>query len=870
MLRHLALKYRIFGDPGNSARLGVITPPQQQPGGTATVTPGPGMGAGGFGSSGGGQTVTIGEVSATILSWTPSLITFIVPVQASYPLSMPLLVRTHTGEQAGGKSILTVFPAITGLSRTTSQPGVSLVITGSNFGAATGVVTIGGQGATVTAWSAASVTVTVPSVLTYPLTGQVVLETALGNFAVAVDNYTITVPNPVISHAQQPLGTNVSSAEALSTLEIIGTHFGTTQGTGTLKIHGHAATVSLWSEARVTVTVPTESSYPDGSGIILTTGGGLASNTLAFTTTVPLPHIASLNHASGQPGDSLTLTGLRFGASQGAGGVTIAGFAATVTAWADTAVTVTVPSAGSGSGSYPGAGTVVLTTAGALVSNGVAYTITVPNPALTLLSAATGQPGLALTLTGTFLGASGGSVTVDGTAASATAWADTSVTVTVPARGSYPDTGAVVLTTAGALVSNGLSFTTTVPSPVITSLSAATGQPGLALTLTGTDFGASQGAGGVTIDGVIATVTGWANLSVSVMVPARGSYPDTGAVVLTTAGALVSNGLSFTTTVPSPVITSLSAATGQPGLALTLTGTDFGASQGAGGVTIDGVIATVTGWANLSVSVMVPARGSYPDTGAVVLTTAGALTSNGATFTTTAPGGAVQFSGTVQDHCDITDAAFGQGGFDGFTVAFWVNLDSATGFPAALAGHYDTVVSVDQGWYLRVTSTPDISLYAFNNGFSGNNTTPVALSTGHWHLVVAGWDGQGHTNKLFVSIDGGAYTSTALTAGFIGTGTYPFVLGAERHNGAGNVVAAYASVGYWAHRLLSAGEVTTLWNGGAHLTFSGISGSLLTGLQAWYDCHDTGGQDLIDASGNGRTLLGQNGTSTYTAVAGPP
>ncbi len=783
MLRHLALKYRIFGDPGNSARLGVITPPQQQPGGTATVTPGPGMGAGGFGSSGGGQTVTIGEVSATILSWTPSLITFIVPVQASYPLSMPLLVRTHTGEQAGGKSILTVFPAITGLSRTTSQPGVSLVITGSNFGAATGVVTIGGQGATVTAWSAASVTVTVPSVLTYPLTGQVVLETALGNFAVAVDNYTITVPNPVISHAQQPLGTNVSSAEALSTLEIIGTHFGTTQGTGTLKIHGHAATVSLWSEARVTVTVPTESSYPDGSGIILTTGGGLASNTLAFTTTVPLPHIASLNHASGQPGDSLTLTGLRFGASQGAGGVTIAGFAATVTAWADTAVTVTVPSAGSGSGSYPGAGTVVLTTAGALVSNGVAYTITVPNPALTLLSAATGQPGLALTLTGTFLGASGGSVTVDGTAASATAWADTSVTVTVPARGSYPDTGAVVLTTAGALVSNGLSFTTTVPSPVITSLSAATGQPGLALTLTGTDFGASQGAGGVTIDGVIATVTGWANLSVSVMVPARGSYPDTGAVVLTTAGA---------------------------------------------------------------------------------------LTSNGATFTTTAPGGAVQFSGTVQDHCDITDAAFGQGGFDGFTVAFWVNLASATGFPAALAGHYDTVVSVDQGWYLRVTSTPDISLYAFNNGFSGNNTTPVALSTGHWHLVVAGWDGQGHTNKLFVSIDGGAYTSTALTAGFIGTGTYPFVLGAERHNGAGNVVAAYASVGYWAHRLLSAGEVTTLWNGGAHLTFSGISGSLLTGLQAWYDCHDTGGQDLIDASGNGRTLLGQNGTSTYTAVAGPP
>jgi concanavalin A-like lectin/glucanase superfamily protein/IPT/TIG domain-containing protein len=338
-----------------------------QPGDKITITPGPGMGPGGFGSSGMGETVTIGAAPATILLWTPTAVVVQVPTQDTYPILLPLILTTADGAPAD-TGYMTVYPVVTALSATTGQPGDSLTLTGLYFGSVTGTVKVAGGLATVTSWSPTSVTVTVPTAGSYPDAGNVILTTHAGNLALAPMPYTITAPTPILTHAQQPFGSNVTAAAVGTTLDVIGSGFGATQGTGTLTIHGHAATVSLWSNTRVTVTVPAETSYPDVSGIILTTGGGLVSNTLVFTTTGP-PVLTSLSKAYGHPGDTLTLTGLRFGASQGGGGVTIGGTLAMVTAWADTSVTVTVPTRGS----YPNSGSVVLTTAAALTSNGLTF-----------------------------------------------------------------------------------------------------------------------------------------------------------------------------------------------------------------------------------------------------------------------------------------------------------------------------------------------------------------------------------------------------------------------------------------------------------------------------------------------------------------
>src|SRR2546423_8276486 len=83
--------------------------------------------------------------------------------------------------------------------------------------------------------------------------------------------------------------------------------------------------------------------------------------------------------------------------------------------------------------------------------------------------------------------------------------------VTVP---SGATTGNVVVTVSSQ-PSNGVNFTV-VPAPSIASLSVTTGAVGAAVTVTGSNFGSSQGAGTVTFNGTTATVTSWGALSIGV------------------------------------------------------------------------------------------------------------------------------------------------------------------------------------------------------------------------------------------------------------------------------------------------------------------------------------------------------------------
>ena len=50
--------------------------------------------------------------------------------------------------------------------------------------------------------------------------------------------------------------------------------------------------------------------------------------------------------------------------------------------------------------------------------------------------------------------------------------------------------------------------------------------------------------------------------------------------MVVTVGGVASNGVSFTVTVPAPRITSLTPTSGAVGTAVTITGTNFGATQG--------------------------------------------------------------------------------------------------------------------------------------------------------------------------------------------------------------------------------------------------------------------------------------------------
>ena len=237
-----------------------------------------------------------------------------------------------------------------------------------------------------------------------------------------------------------------------------------------------------------------------------------------------------------------------------------------------------------------------MVTVGTQASNGVPFTV---GPTISSLNPNSGAVGTPVTITGMNFGATQGTSTVkfNGIAVTTyTSWSGTSIVVNVPTGAT---TGNVVVT-VGTLSSTGVMFTISTAGPTIATVSPNSGASGTAVTITGTNFGATQGTSTVTFGGTVATTTSWSATSIGVTVPAGAA---TGTVVVT-VGGLASNGVNFT--VPAPAITSLNPTSGLAGAAVTITGTNFGTTQGASTVKFNGTTATVTSWSNTSIAVTVP------------------------------------------------------------------------------------------------------------------------------------------------------------------------------------------------------------------------------------------------------------------------
>jgi len=394
---------------------------------------------------------------------------------------------------------------------------------------------------------------------------------------------------------------SITSGAVGAAVTITGTNFGSTQGSGTVEFNGKAATVTSWGATSIAVTVPSGAT----TGNVVVFASGVNSNGSSFTV-VAAPSITSLSITTGAVGAAVTITGTNFVSTQGSGTVAFNGTTATVTSWSATSIAVTVPS-GATTGS-------VVVFASGVNSNGKTFTVT---PVITSLSITTGVVGAAVTINGTGFGPTQGTGTVkfNGTAATATSWSATSIAVTVPTGAT---TGNVVVNTG--VNSNGSAFAV-VSAPSITSLSITTGAVGAAVTVTGTNFGATQGSGTVSFNGTTATATSWSATSIAVTVP---SGATTGNVVVFADG-VDSNGSNFT--VLNSTITSLSPTSGVVGTAVTITGTNFGSTQGS--VSFNGTASNVTSWSATSIGVTVP---NGATTGNVVVDISG-VNSNGVTFT---------------------------------------------------------------------------------------------------------------------------------------------------------------------------------------------------------------------------------------------
>jgi hypothetical protein len=377
-------------------------------------------------------------------------------------------------------------------------------------------------------------------------------------------------------------------------------------------------------------------------------------------------------------------------------------------------------------------------------------------PSIKSLVPTSGQPGTSVTIKGNNFGATQGrsTLTFNGIAATPITWKALSIVVQVPVG---TTTGSVVVTVNG-ISSNAAQFTVAQP-PQITRLSAGSDPVGTAITIAGSNFGATQGTSSVTFNRTAAAPTSWSDSSITVAVPGGA----TSGPVVVTVGGVASAGVTFSV-VSGPRITSLSPALAAVGSSITITGSNFGRTQGSSTMAFNGATAAPASWNSSSIVVPLPVGAR---TGPVTVTVAG-IQSAGATLTVVPAGGPYAYSVLTGDFDNNRrpDLAI--------VNRCWTASDCTTGSVGVLLGN-------GTGTFTPVVNYPTggtQSLMAAVGDFNGdgaqdlavvNNCATSACLTGSVSMLLGYGDG---TLQPPVNYLSGGYQSLGIAAGdFNGDGT---------------------------------------------------------------------------------------------------
>jgi hypothetical protein len=133
----------------------------------------------------------------------------------------------------------------------------------------------------------------------------------------------------------------------------------------------------------------------------------------------------------------------------------------------------------------------------------------------------------------------------------------------------------------------------------VTRLSPASGPVNTSVTITGENFGGTQGTSTVTFNGTPGTATSWSTTTIITTVP---NGATTGPVTVT-VGSQTSNGVTFTVTSAAggPNITSVTPTSAAVGAQVTITGSGFGTTQGSGLVWLGTRPGNVVSWSDTQI-----------------------------------------------------------------------------------------------------------------------------------------------------------------------------------------------------------------------------------------------------------------------------
>jgi RHS repeat-associated protein len=249
-------------------------------------------------------------------------------------------------------------------------------------------------------------------------------------------------------------------------------------------------------------------------------------------------------------------------------------------------------------------------------------------------------------------------------------------------------------------------------TPFVTGVSPELGGIGSQVTISGSNFGASQGSSTLTFNGTLASsIASWSNTQIVANVPVGATTGLVNVVVNSIQGI---SSESFA--VISPVITSVTPPAAPVGGSITITGTGFGGYTGEGQVQFNGAAVDGYPWSNTSITASVPTGAT---SGPVTVVYDG-VASNSVSFTVLEP-----LSVTA-----ISPAA----GAVGVTVAI-----TGTGFGASQS---DSVVTFN-GTAASVDTWNDTSITA---------VVPPGASTGPVTVDVATTTADGPTFEVTSSI----------------------------------------------------------------------------------------------------------------------
>lgn len=242
------------------------------------------------------------------------------------------------------------------------------------------------------------------------------------------------------------------------------------------------------------------------------------------------PHLLSLSASAGVPGNTITITGYGFGATQAlTSGVGFGFQTAAITSWSDTQIVCTVPTLGVYGVVYV---KVFDTTDGSFYSNELPFVAEDPALWAERLTPNHGAAGTHVTLTGHGFGSAQGSNFIDllGIAyppkVTPTSWSDTSIGFTVPGGMAVGQHEVVVFIVDGGLNSTNVMMFNV--DPAIASLSPMRARSGATVIVNGTGFGRTRGTSKVYFGTKVATsYVLWSDTKIKVRVPlvAAGSRP---------------------------------------------------------------------------------------------------------------------------------------------------------------------------------------------------------------------------------------------------------------------------------------------------------------------------------------------------------